>query len=189
MILVLSGRAGVGKTTLAKMVIERTDSGKMVVSITTRKPRKTDLLGEYEYISVPAFIRRKTGRHFLWTVEYPKNSGTYYGTETTRLANALSSADVHIMILVPDTVHFLLDYAENEDQVNHIHCFYISASESTLRKRLRERGESSERIEKLLSATSDWDEKVRSCSSTPYRIVENEGSANETLEEILSSLS
>lgn len=189
MIVVLSGRAGVGKTTLAKLFIRRNESARILTSITTRPPRKTDFLGEYEYIHVPPFMRRRMSRHFLWTIEYPKYSGVYYGTEETRVTNALSSSDIYIMILVPDIVHLLVDYAEEKDRSNLIYCFYLSASEATLRKRLRERGEKNENIETLLAATSDWDEKIRTCSSTPYRIIVNEGSIEATLEEILSSLS
>lgn len=188
MIVVLSGRPGVGKTTCAEEIIARDVRAHMLTSITTRKARPSDIPEEYDYMPhATPFMRKKMGYRFLWTVEYPKRSGTYYGTETVRVINALRKEDdISIMILTPDIINILLSFAEQKDKAGHVFCFYMHVREEILAKRLRERGESNERISRILRETRSWDDDVFSCNSSPYRVIENEGPISNAVDEVLS---
>ena len=58
MILVIAGRPGSGKTTLAKGLLEKHSEWKYVQAVTTRAERESDISGQYEHISKEEFGRR-----------------------------------------------------------------------------------------------------------------------------------
>lgn len=75
MILTLTGASGAGKTTIAGELLKKLPvDARMVPSYTLRKfrkPRSTDLPGEYKHVSRFRFWFLSTIGAFLWTV-YPQ---------------------------------------------------------------------------------------------------------------------
>src|SRR3989344_5981575 len=106
MILTLSGASGAGKTPIAKELLKKLPIyARMVPSCTIRKfrkPRPTDISGEYKHISQFRFWLLKITGAFLWTV-YPH--GNSYGTTERWIVRGLKDDNtVYIMILTPDAV-------------------------------------------------------------------------------------
>lgn len=68
-IISITGPSGVGKTTLARELLRTHPDWGIVVSITTREPRPSDLRGEYRYISHEEFEEREAREEFIWAAE------------------------------------------------------------------------------------------------------------------------
>lgn len=85
---VIAGPSGVGKSTIARMVVERTGIF-YAVSATTRPRRPGDESGKrYEHISREEFLARLDGDGFL---EYAEVYGEYYGTPRQPTADLLAA--------------------------------------------------------------------------------------------------
>ncbi len=182
MILTLTGASGAGKTTIAGELLKKLPIyTRMVPSYTTRKPRETDLPGEYKYVSKLRFwLLNKMGA-FLWTV-YPH--GNSYGTTKHWVAKALRDDNtVYIMILVSDAIKTLREFAEEKDLVR-VYSFYIfSPPQEVLRKRLEKRGDCAEEVKKRLSDCLKWDKDSLS-SGIPYEFVRNDNEVEEAVVDI-----
>jgi len=139
-IVVLSGPAGSGKTTVVNRLIEQAPV-KLVkaVSATTRPARKGEVDGEdYYFLSYEQFQRRKDNGEFLETAEVHA-SGYWYGTlhsEIQRAAEAGGWAFLEI-----DVQGALKVIEEYPDAVT---IFLTTPSEADYEQRLRARGTESE---------------------------------------------
>src|SRR3989344_8070682 len=125
--LTLTGASGVGKTTIAGELLKKLPiNAQMVPSYTIRKfrkPRPTDLPGEYKYISKFRFGFLKIIGAFLWTV-YPH--GNSYGTTKHWVIKALEDNNkIYIMILTPNAVKDLSKFAKKSGHLNRIFSFYV----------------------------------------------------------------
>ena len=151
-IIVLSGESGTGKTTAAKELIKL--GYNLVTSTTTRIQRDTDLSGEYEYVTVPDFVRLDQVGEFAWTANPYKN--VHHGTRKTNLDAARNSLDDHLMILIPQIVPILLNYT---NQV--LPFFFDEPPIEELRRRLVERGDSAVNIEDRLSKVGSFRKEAK----------------------------
>jgi len=84
---VLSASSGVGKTTVARQIIEKAHQDglalEQVITYTTRLPRKDEIDGKhYYFVSVSAF-KKKIDEGFF--IEWSDAYGTYYGSPKTIL--------------------------------------------------------------------------------------------------------
>src|SRR2546430_15493708 len=82
-VLVITGTSGEGKSTLARMLLERVPELALAVSATTRERRPGEENGrEYYFISPDEFERRRAADEFLEWVEWPwgehKRAGTLW---------------------------------------------------------------------------------------------------------------
>lgn len=185
MILTLTGASGAGKTTIAKeLLVIMPVVTQMVPSHTThtRKPRATDLPGEYIYVSKFRFwLTEKLGL-FLWTVHPHGNS---YGTTKRWVAKALrNDGELYLMILVGDIMKILREFANQKSCLNQIFSFYvISPSQKILRERLELRGDGPDDISKRLSDCVKWDSDATN-SGVPYEFVRNDSAIEEAVVEI-----
>lgn len=184
MILTLSGASGTGKTTIAKALLKKlpTDA-RMVPSYTTptRKSRDTDIPGEYKYVSRFRFRFLKTIGAFLWTV-YPHDNS--YGTTKHWVTKALKDDNVVYVMILFDAVKDLREFATKSGLSSRVHSFYIcSPSQEVLKKRLDNRGDSAEEIEKRLADCLKWDQDALS-SGIPYEFVRNDQEIEEAVAEI-----
>ena len=171
-ILTFTGASGSGKSSIAKSL-----GFPLVLSTTTRAPRPSDLLGEYEYLDIKNFDFTEANNDFLWIKEY---GGNYYSTRYDSINRALNSPENFIMILVPEVLPLLLDYAGKEKVLP----FYIrSPDEAVLRSRLEKRGEREDSIERRLKESRDWDVQADE-SGIPYFYITN----NDALEEAVGQV-
>lgn len=184
MILTLTGASGAGKTTIAKELLEKLPiNAQMVPSYTTRKPRDSDLPGEYKYISKLRFWFLKNFRVFLWTV-YPH--GNSYGTTKRWVTRALRGDDVYIMLLFSDGLMALNSFAEKKGYRERIFSFYVIAPpREILRERLQNRGDKKDEVEKRLEDCIRWDSEAKK-SGISYEFVKNNGTIESVTEEVIN---
>jgi len=156
MILTLTGASGTGKTTLAKMLYAAVPGSGPLVSYTTRPKRDTDLPGDYAYVSPVEFESMDKHGDFLWTA----NVGvTRYGTTKDALRHALEDQErIHLMVLVPERVPNVHEYAASIGKSDQVKSFLFETPvESTLRERMKGRGESAEGIEGRIRDTGAFE--------------------------------
>lgn len=186
MILTLTGASGAGKTTTAKELLKNLPiDARMVPSYTIRKlrkPRPTDIPGEYKCVSRFWFWLLKTVGAFLWTV-YPH--GNSYGTTKRWVIRALKDDNtVYIMILTPAAVKKLKNFAENNGYSDRIFSYYVlSPPQEVLRERIRLRGDDKDEIEKRLTDCLKWDQDALN-SGILYEFVRNDHEIDEVVAEI-----
>lgn len=186
MILTLTGASGAGKTTIAKELLKILPiDARMVPSYTIRKfrkPRPTDIPGEYKYISKFWFWLLKTVGAFLWMV-YPH--GNSYGTTKRWVIRALKDDNtVYIMILTSNAVKKLNNFAEKNGYSDRIFSFYIlSPPQEVLKERLRFRGDDKDEIQKRLTDCLKWDRDALN-SGIPYEFVINDHEIGQVVAEI-----
>src|SRR3989344_8004502 len=153
-IITLTGASGSGKTSIFKALQSINPRLQLIESYTTRKPRGTDLPGEYVYMeSQEKFSKLKAEGKFLWDVGEHNNA---YGTLKESVDQALRADTPKIMLLVPKSVPLLM---ARTDKV--IPFYILSPGEEILRKRLQKRGDKPEEIEKRISDCRDWDAEAR----------------------------
>src|SRR3989344_2439959 len=188
MILTLTGASGAGKTTIARELLKKLPiDAQMDPSHTIRKfrkPRPTDIPGEYKYVSRFRFwFLEKIGIFCL--TAYPH--GNSYGTTKRWVTKALiDDNNVYIMILLSDAIKKLNGFAEKTGYSNRVFSHYVlSPSQEILRERLRLRGDKEEEIDKRLADCIKWDSEAK-VSGIPYEFVTNNGIVEAVTEEIVT---
>lgn len=139
--IVVSGPSGVGKTTLCHGLLSRDRQLVFSISVTTRKPRETEVHGkDYFFISHDEFERmRRAGELAEWAFVH----GQFYGTPKKWLDQKLSEGlSVLLDIDVQGGVQIMKAYPRS------VSIFVVPPSFAVLEQRLRGRG-------------SDDDESVR----------------------------
>lgn len=95
-LVVLSGPSGVGKGTIAKMLVEKHDNISLSISCTTRAPRVGEINGqEYFFIEKSEFSDKINNDGFL---EYSNHFENYYGTPKNFVLDKLKTNDVLLEI-------------------------------------------------------------------------------------------
>ena len=95
-LIVLSGPSGVGKGTIAKILVERNNDIALSISCTTRQPRPKEKHGrEYFFISKDEFLDKIKKDGF---VEYSEHFGNFYGTPKDFVLDKLKSNHVLLEI-------------------------------------------------------------------------------------------
>lgn len=183
MIVVILGRPGAGKTTLAKALVNH--AGFMpVVNTTTRQPRGADEL-EYEFLPRHAFNTAVVRDEFAWVVRV---HGELYATRRQELNEARSSP--RTIVMTPDHEKVVRVYRLSKKHHSPFLCVYLHAEEGELRRRMQqdtERNATEEEIEQRLAESGGWYGRVRSWRDLPVIIVP-EWSKEETLEYVLHVL-
>ena len=131
-IVVLAGASGVGKTSVAKKILEKNENFMLVRSATTRAPRGDGHDGEYIYFSEEDFGGLILRDELL---EYMNYGGNFYGTPKSEIDLAFSQNKIPLLILDLVGVQTLrereLDFS--------VFVFYIYDELSVIEKRLYER--------------------------------------------------
>lgn len=95
-LVVLSGPSGVGKGTIAKLLVERNKNLALSISCTTRSPRDGEVNGkEYFFIPKPEFEEKIKNNGLL---EYSEHFENFYGTPKDFVINKLMNNDVLLEI-------------------------------------------------------------------------------------------
>ena len=148
-VFVITGTSGEGKSTLARLLLERVPELALAVSATTRAQRPGEVEGrDYYFISRDEFDRRLANDEFLEWVEWPwgehKRAGTLW-SEVERI-----TGEGRPVLLELETGGAL---AVKERLPNSISFFITAPSEAELERRLRARGTESEgEIEQRLAS-------------------------------------
>ena len=143
-IFVLTGTSGEGKSTLAKLLVQRIPELALAVSATTRPRRPEEQNGrDYWFLSDEEFTRRVDADEFLEWVDYV--SGRRYGTLASEMERIAENEAVCVLELE------LEGALKVQRDVPGSITIFIAADVDELERRLRERatestGEIGERI-------------------------------------------
>lgn len=179
-IITFSGPSAVGKSAIVGELLRRNSSWRLVVNITTRGPKDSDIPGEYRHVSEDEFVKLEQEGKFL---ETDQAHGNRYGTLLASLDEALSSGPMSLQILTPDGVPRVMDHAKGKV----LSFFVFVRSVDVLRKRLKARGESEKSIEQRLSDCARWHEEAKA-SGLPYVFIDNSGTVEETVQKVLGNI-
>ncbi len=178
LLLVLSGPSGVGKDTVARMLIERRpESFFFVVTATTRPPRDNELEGvDYIFVSFDEFARLIETDELL---EHAVVYNDYKGIPKQQIRDALTSGrDVILRVDVQGaaTVRRLVP--------NAISVFLTTRSESGLVSRLHQRKQDTAEGIALRTATAR--QEMKRVQEFDYCVVNPEGHPEVAVNQILS---
>lgn len=178
LLLILSGPSGVGKDTVARMVIERRpDSFYFVVTATTRPPRGDERHGvDYMFVTFDEFARMIEEDELL---EYAVVYNDYKGIPKQQIRDALASGrDVILRVDVQGaaTVRRLIP--------NAISVFLTTRSEQGLVRRLLQRKQDTAEGMALRTATAR--QEMKRVEEFDYCVVNPENQPEIAVEQVLS---
>ena len=141
-LIVLSSPSGTGKSTLAKMLLERYSNIKLSTSATTRSPREGEIDGfHYYFLSQEEFDKKVKNNEFL---EYAGVYGKSYGTLKSQIKEKFNSGND--VLLDIDWQGNLEVSKQITDKKKIIRIFLLPTSISELQNRLSGRGTDSEEV-------------------------------------------
>lgn len=181
-LITFTGASGVGKTKIARTLLDRYPRFAWLESVTTREKRPENFPDEYVHVSKEEFLKFISEEKFVEWVQV--HGDDYYGTLKSSLDNVLADLKyVYLKTIDPVGLAKLYAYAPSA-----ILPFYIVApSKSVLQQRLTDRGESEETIQKRISDCAQWDSLARR-SSLPYEFIENEKTVDDAIAVIIERL-
>ena len=165
MIVVISGPSGVGKSTVAGMVLERSPWLVRSVSLTTRSPRPGDVDGEdYRFVSEEEFAERRSAGGLL---EWAEVHGNLYGTEAEQVDRQLEAG--RSVLLEIDVQG---GRSVKEARPGAILIFLLPPSDEILEERLRGRGTDEEAV--ILKRLSNARRELESAEFYDYTVVNDD---------------
>lgn len=140
LMLVLSSPSGAGKSTIARLLLEKEDNLALSISVTTRPRRSSEVDGvHYHFIDPKRFEHMKEDGELL---EWAEVHGNYYATPRGPVENAIENGkDILFDIDIQGT--FQLYEKMREDVVS---IFILPPSIAEMKSRLRRRAEDSEDV-------------------------------------------
>ena len=149
-LVVLSGPSGVGKGTIAKILVEKDQNMSFSISCTTRAPRDGELNGrEYFFIGKNEFVDKINNGGFL---EYSEHFENYYGTPKKFVMDSLSRGDVLLEIDVNGGLEVKKNFPEA------VLIMIVPPSREEIKNRLLKRStESEEKINFLFPVSQFYD--------------------------------
>src|SRR5256886_1624308 len=153
-VLVITGTSGEGKSTLARMLLERVPELALAVSATTRERRPGEENGrEYYFISPDEFERRRAADEFLEWVEWPWGEHKRAGTLWSELERITGKGRPVLLELEAGGALAVRDRIPGS-----ITIFITAPNREELERRLRARGTESEgEIEERLARALEQD--------------------------------
>jgi len=178
-LVVISGPAGVGKTTVVKALLKIYPKLRPTVTYTTRQKRVKSTEDKImHYVSIEEFERRRDNNEFL---EWALVHGDYYGTHKVETEELLQNYPVILNIDVQGAKQVKQLF---EDRVVTI--FLLPESHEQIVDHIIKRGEMTEGSfqERLRSAEHELSHQ----DYFDYMIVNHEGKLNETIDQITAIL-
>lgn len=163
--LILSSPSGGGKTTIARLLLERRTDVGYSVSCTTREPRATEVDGkDYHFISRQVFEARAAAGEFA---EFAEVFGNLYGTLVSEVTRVFGTGRNVVMdIDVQGARQFLASFPES------VPVFVLPPSAEVLLGRLMARNtESPEALKRRLTAARD---ELRAVGDYHYVVVNDD---------------
>jgi len=164
-VFVISGPAGVGKTTLCdRLIAEFSETVKRVVTVTTRKPRAGEENGrDYHFLGRQDFLKKVDQGAFI---EYECIHDNYYGTFKETILSEIEHPDGKDLLLNIDVngASSLKEFAKtNKSLQGFTICVFVNPSSiMQLRERLLKRGsDNSAEIEKRMKTACEEIEQKR----------------------------
>ena len=174
LLIVISGPSGVGKTTLRQKLLTKYPEIKYSVSVTTRRPRKSELNG-HDYVFVHMEKFKKDIEKGLFA-EWAEVGGNLYGTSKNFIEDAINSGyDILLDIDVQGASQLRKLYHEKG-----VFVFISPPSIDTLRDRLKLRKTDSEQeIDARIMLAK---KEIKECNNYNYVLVNKD--LNKTLENL-----
>ena len=147
-IIIISAPSGGGKTTLVNYIMKELSFVKMIPTCTTRAKREGEVNGvDYIFLTKEEFQKKVENNEFL---EYALVHGRYYGTLKETVFKELKKG--YDVILAIDVQGMKSIKEKLDGKVDITTIFIIPPSIEELIKRLKNRGESEEEIERRLKS-------------------------------------
>lgn len=181
MLLILTGRSGTGKDTVAQYLknLKGQQNFERIVTYTTRPKRKNEVDGvDYHFISEKEFKQKEKEGFFLETTSF-KNSDKktlYYGTSFESLEAKRKS----VLILNPSGVEEIRNYDYNVCVV------HIDADDDIISHRLTMRGDNPKEIKRRMKADKKDFKNID--KFTDYRINNHGDLCSSEIAHILSDI-
>lgn len=141
-LITLTGPSGSGKSTIEKMLV-RNHKFKRAISHTSREPRMNETNGvDYYYVGYDIMVRMFNEGKLAEFIEY---NGNLYGVSIKELM------DSQVIVIEPHGLH---QVKEKMNGYKTIISFYLEVSPKEMEKRMRNRGDTEEAIQKRLKNDS-----------------------------------
>ncbi len=172
---IISGPAGVGKTTLVKLLLKKNPFLKTSVTYTTRKKRKKTVEDKkIVYISRDNFLKRVKNNEFI---EWSEVHNNYYGTHKLETEKVLSNYHVVFNIDVNGAKQLSKKFKKRVVSIFILPESWSQIKEHLLRRKYMSK---SELIRRLKTAKYELNQK----KFFNYRIKNYEGHLDKTVERI-----
>jgi guanylate kinase len=150
LLLILSSPSGAGKTTLTRMLLERSPELRFSVSHTTRAARSNEVDGrDYHFVDRPRFLQLVAEGAFL---EWAEVHGNLYGTSIAEIERARATGGCTGMIFDIDYQGARQIKSKVDDVVS---VFILPPSMTELERRLRGRASETEEAVRVRYAVAE----------------------------------
>lgn len=141
-LITLTGPSGSGKSTIEKMLV-RNHKFKRAISHTSREPRMNETNGvDYYYVGYDIMVRMFNEGKLAEFIEY---NGNLYGVSIKELMES------QVIVIEPHGLH---QVKKKMNGYKTIISFYLEVSPKEMEKRMRNRGDTEEAIQKRLKNDS-----------------------------------
>ena len=174
-LIIISGPAGVGKTTVAKSLLKIYPLLRTGVTYTTRRPRQLSTEDKkMNYVSLEQFNRLKDAGAFL---EWAKVHGDYYGTHQTQTEAVLAQGPVLFNIDVQGAEQLTTKFPDR-----CVTIFLLPESYEQMVEHIKNRGEMSEGDFKARLKSAEFE--LAKKDHFTHQVVNAEGKLSQTIETI-----
>ncbi|OGH70183.1 MAG: guanylate kinase [Candidatus Magasanikbacteria bacterium RIFCSPHIGHO2_01_FULL_47_8] len=174
-LVIISSPSGGGKDSVINALLKIFPTAARLITTTTRPPRPGNVNGvDYYFISEEEFKNKVKNGDFL---EHNFYAGNYYGAQKKHLEESLANHDIVFTQIEVNGKHGL-----DRNGVKNLSIFLLPENLEILRQRIERRGGiTAEVIAKRLAIA---EEEITASTDYDYRIVNEDGKMEETVDNI-----